>query len=84
MDSCYYRVKLVRSGSTNDAIVATLYSALREDTTAGAELRWSSADTLFIEYLFAKKAEVVDSEPQFNGKRVHVALRPDPTCCFVK
>jgi hypothetical protein len=60
-----YRVYLAAANgsASSGVLVAALYGAARSDSAYGVRLRWSSADTLRIEYLDAKDTSHVGTSP---------------------
>jgi hypothetical protein len=56
--------------------VASLYGAVRNDSAYGANLRWTGANELSIEFLDAKTSEVLIARPRIAGREVAVVLRP--------
>ena len=62
--------------------VVSLYGAIRNDHAYGANLRWTSDDTLVVEYLDAQNAIWLNGSLAVNGRVINVIMKSgvnDPT-----
>jgi hypothetical protein len=65
-----------------DHAVASLYGAGRNERAYGVNLRWTSNDTLFIEYLKAQHADWRNGALAVNGRVINIVMKSgvaDPT-----
>jgi hypothetical protein len=75
-----YEVYVVAHGAQpSGSPVVSLYGAVRNQHAYGANLSWSSSDSLDIEYLSAKSAKVNTQSQPVGTQVVHVALREGTT-----
>jgi len=72
-----YEVYLVPAGEAarRGTRVASLYAAMRNENAYGANLRWADANTLVVEYLQARSAELTRRHLRIGGRRVRTILR---------
>jgi hypothetical protein len=77
-----YEIWVREKDRASGAQVASLYGAARNESAYGANLRWTDATELSVEYQHAR-AETLDKPSlEIGGREVHIALRPgvsDPT-----
>ena len=75
--SSSYDVFLVPSQKEhiNGVHVASLYAATRNAKAYGVNLRWEGQGELFIEYLKADAAEILNEQVTIEGQQVRVKLR---------
>jgi hypothetical protein len=62
--------------------VVSLYGAIRNDHAYGANLRWTSNDTLVVEYLDAQHPNWLNGSVSVNGRVINIELKSgvnDPT-----
>jgi hypothetical protein len=80
-----YEVFILPHGQKPDRsghAVVTLYGAIRNDHAYGANLRWTSTDTLSVEYLVAQQATWLNGSLGVNGHIINILLKAgisDPT-----
>ena len=79
-----YEVYVVPAGSATwrGKEVASLYAAVRNDDAYGVNLRWTSGNSLLIEYLKARNQQLDTADTYVVGQHVKIALRDgisDPT-----
>ncbi|HKY04089.1 MAG TPA: hypothetical protein VJQ56_04320 [Blastocatellia bacterium] len=72
-----YDVFIVPSGEghARGRHVASLYSATRNRSSYGVNLKWENSARLAIEYLKASAAKVLEERPAVEGEQVEVWLR---------
>jgi hypothetical protein len=71
-----YEIHVVEKGKSYGEAVATLYGALRNDHTYGANLRWRTDSELMVEYQQARAAALEKSSVRAAGRDIHIVLRP--------
>ena len=75
-----YEVYIVERGAQPSGTPAVLlYGAVRNQHAYGANLSWSSSDSLAVEYLSAKSAKVNTHTQSVGTQAIHVALREGAT-----
>jgi hypothetical protein len=72
-----YQVYVVSKGGRpgTGIQVATLYGAVRNYSAYGVNLKWDGAEKLFLEYLKADSARLLQEQATIKGEQIHVALR---------
>jgi hypothetical protein len=71
-----YEVYVVEHGAQpSGSSAVSLYGAVRNQDAYGANLRWSSSDSLSVEYLSAKSAKVNTPTQSVGTQAIHVTLR---------
>ena len=76
MTSIDYRVYLAGTSDFLKTQVAVLVGSTRSDRAYGANLRWTSATSLDVEFATADRARLVRKTIRIGDRIVRVALRP--------
>lgn len=71
-----YEVYIVKHGAQPSGSPAvSLYGAIRSQHAYGANLVWSSSDSLSVEYLSAKSTKVNTPTQSIGAQEIHTTLR---------
>src|SRR5882724_5363801 len=62
-----------------DPAVANLYGAVRSERAYGVSLRWQDENTLAVEYLEARHADLRNAELNVSGHAIRIIMKPGIT-----
>jgi hypothetical protein len=64
-----------RQPRRGDPAVANLYGAIRSEKAYGVNLRWQDEDTLAVEYLEARNADLRNAELNVSGHAIRIIMK---------